>query len=112
MMDFSPSWKNIIQYCKAELGTQQFFSFATVTTRHRNRALGTRKFKKKFKSRCLDGVATTNIVILQKKSTLWQCIVGSLWQCGIYCVRAGAVHEDQVPGPPLQEHDVHRQEQL
>ena len=52
----------------AELGTQQSYSFATTTTRHCNRASGTRKILKIFRSRCLDGVlgvAIPNIVILQ-----------------------------------------------
>ena len=47
-------------YCEnlfSELGTRQLFSFATTTTRQRNRAPGTRKIGQIFRSRCLDGEA-------------------------------------------------------
>ena len=49
-------------YCP-ELGMRQLYSFAKTTTRQRNKASGTRKnLRKKIRSRCLDGVATPNIV--------------------------------------------------
>ena len=50
----------------AELGTRQLFSFATKTTRQRNRASrtsqGPEKNRKIVRPRCLDGIATTDIV--------------------------------------------------
>ena len=46
----------------SELGMRQFFSFATMKTRQRNRASEIRKM---LRSRCLNGVATTNISIMQ-----------------------------------------------
>ena len=57
-----------------ELGTRQFFSFATTTTRQRNRASrtsqGPEKIRKIVRPQCLDGVATTNIVKWQLETTL------------------------------------------
>ena len=50
------------------MGTRQFFSFATKTTLLRNRASVSRFF---FKSRSLNGVATTNKFIMQKTKNLW-----------------------------------------
>ena len=50
------------------MGTRQFFSFATKTTRLRNRTSVSRFF---FKSRSLNGVATTNKFIMQKTKNLW-----------------------------------------
>ena len=47
-----------------------------MTTPHCNRASGTRKIRKIFRSRCLDGVATTNTVMLQNKQL---CGVKKTW---------------------------------
>ena len=62
-------------YYMAELGTRQFFSFATTTTRQRNIASGTsqgpEKNRKIVRPQCLDGVATINIVKWKLQTTLW-----------------------------------------
>ena len=59
----------------SELGTRQFFSFATTTTRQRNRASrtsqGPEKIQKIVRPQCLDAVATTNIVKWQLQTTLY-----------------------------------------
>ena len=67
----------------AELGTRQFCSFATMTTRQRNNATtrqcniasgtsqGPEKNRKIVRPQCLDGVATQNIVKRQLQTTLW-----------------------------------------
>ena len=59
----------------AELGTRQFFSFATTTTRQRNRASrtsqGPEKIRKIVRPQCLHWVTTTNIVKLQLLTYLW-----------------------------------------
>ena len=57
----------------SELGTRQFFSFETTTTQQRGNvieSLGQGKIRKILRSRCLNGVAKTNIVKMQKLSTL------------------------------------------
>ena len=58
-----------------ELGTRQFFSFATTTTRQRNIASGTSQGPEKnlkiVRPQCLDGVATIDIVKWQLQTTLW-----------------------------------------
>ena len=57
-----------------ELGTRQLFSFATTTTRQRNRASrtsqGPEKIRKIVRPQCLDGVATKSIVKWQFQTTL------------------------------------------
>ena len=47
----------------SELDRRHFFSFTTTTMQQRNRSSRTKKRRKIFRSRCLDGVATANIVI-------------------------------------------------
>ena len=58
----------------SELGTRQFFSFATTTTRQRNidsgTSMGPEKNRKKVRPQCLDGVAIINIVKWQLQTTL------------------------------------------
>ena len=62
-------------YIFPELGTQQFFSFATTTTRQGNIASGTSQGPEKnwkiVRPQCLDGVATIHIVKWQLQTTLW-----------------------------------------
>ena len=45
----------------SELGTRQFISFATTTTRQRNRASVAQKIRKNLRCWCLNGAATTKI---------------------------------------------------
>ena len=53
------------------VGTRQFFSFTTATTRQRNRRKkGEEKNGTMLRYRCLNGVATINIVIAQQPTTL------------------------------------------
>ena len=56
------------------VGTRQLLSFATTTTRQRNRASrtsqGPEKIRKIVRPQCLDGVATTTIVKWQLQTTL------------------------------------------
>ena len=60
----SPFEKKEVEYKSAELGTRQFFSFATTTTRQRNIASrtsqGPEKNQKIVRPQCLDGVASHN----------------------------------------------------
>ena len=67
--------KKFFFICPPELGTRQYFSFATTTTRQLNRASGIsqgqEKIRKKVRPQCLDGVATTSIVKWQLQTTLW-----------------------------------------
>ena len=62
-------------YIFPELGTQQFFSFATKITRQGNIASGTSQGPEKnwkiVRPQCLDGVATIHIVKWQLQTTLW-----------------------------------------
>ena len=58
-----------------ELGTQHFFSFATMTAQQRiiasGASQGPEKNQKIVRPQCLDGVATINIVKWQLQTTLW-----------------------------------------
>ena len=69
---------------RAERCTQQFFSFATTTTRQRNIASGTRtsqgpeKNQKIVRPQCLDGIATIHTVKWQLQKTLWPDIMNTL----------------------------------
>ena len=69
---FNRSWFKGTVF-RAELGTRQFFSFATTTTRQRNIASKTSqepgKNRKIVSPQCLDGVATITIVKWQLQTT-------------------------------------------
>ena len=65
--------KTLCLYCtvlRTELGTRQFYSFATTTMRQSNRASVTRKIRKMW--RYLNGVPTTNINIMQSTIFAWK----------------------------------------
>ena len=84
-----------------ELGTWQFFSFATTTTQQRNRASrtsqGPEKIRKIVRPQCLDGVATTKIVKWQIQTTLCpenmvplsrqncRVLSSGTWKCPFFC---------------------------
>ena len=69
-----PFEKKEVEYKSAELGTRQFFSFTTTTTRQRKIASrtmqGPKKSLKIVRPQCLDGVTTTNIVKWKLQTTL------------------------------------------
>ena len=81
-----------------ELGTRQFFSFATTTMRQRNIASGTsqvpEKNRKIVRPQCLDGVATINIVKWKLQTPLWpdNMVTLSRWNCRV--PSSAAVHTE------------------
>ena len=65
--DFTVLQQKLVLYMnQSELGTRQFFSFATTTMRQctiaSGTSQGTEKKQKKVRPQCLDGIATINIV--------------------------------------------------
>ena len=61
--------ENLVVF-NSELSMQQFVSFATTTKHNVIEPQGPEKMRKIFRSWCLDGVATINIV-MQWQTTLW-----------------------------------------
>ena len=92
-----------------ELGTRYLLSFATATTRQCNTALGTRtNLKNVWGSQCLNGVATTSIVITNNEINdhfdAWKLghVVAAVLSSAQLCNKRPYPGRQRQPGSPPQ----------